>query len=199
VALHEGPGVIGDQALQRLAEGNKRYVAGRATHPNRAAKRRAEVAKGQQPIAAILGCADSRVPPEVVFDQGLGDLFVVRVAGNFADEAGLGSLEYAVAVLKVPLIVVLGHGKCGAVEAAIKGGESPGHIRSLVKALKPAVDTVKGQPGDLLDNAVRANVVTVVGRLRGMKPILVDFVEKGKLKVAGGRYDLESGVVDLIV
>ncbi len=197
-APQAGPGITGDQALQKLLEGNKRFVAAKASRPNQTAKRRADLTKGQQPFATILGCSDSRVPPEIVFDQGLGDLFVIRAAGNIADDAGLGSMEYAAAVLGAPLLLVLGHEKCGAVEAALKGDAVPGHIAGLVKAIRPAAERAKGQPGDALDNAVRANVAAVVAQLKGSKPILADLVEKGKLKIAGGRYDLDTGVVEVI-
>jgi carbonic anhydrase len=136
--------LTGDQALQELMNGNKRYVAAELAHPNQTAARRAEVAKGQDPFAIIVGCSDSRVPPEIIFDQGLGDLFVTRVAGNIVDDVVLGSIEYAAEHLGVPLIVVLGHKRCGAVEAAAKGGDAPVHIRSLVEAIKPAIKKAKG-------------------------------------------------------
>jgi carbonic anhydrase len=194
----KGAGISSDQALQKLLDGNKRYVAGKATRPNQTVTRRNAVAKGQQPFASILSCSDSRVPPEIVFDQGVGALFVVRVAGNSAADAGLGSLEYAVAVLRTPLLMVLGHERCGAVEAALKGGEVPGQIRVVVDAIKPAVEAVKGQSGDLLDGAVRANAALVVDNLKNTKPILADAVEKKMLKVVGGRYDLDTGIVEMV-
>jgi len=188
----------GEQALQSLVAGNMRYVGTKLAHPNQSAERRLEVAKGQRPFAAILGCSDSRVPPELIFDQGLGDLFVVRVAGNVVDDVVLGSLEYAVAHLGVSLIMVLGHERCGAVEAALKGGEAPGHVRSVVAAIAPAVEKVKGQPGDPLNNAVSANVEMVVAQLRSSQPVLSVIVGVGKLRVVGARYDLDSGWADLI-
>ncbi len=187
-----------DQALADLMAGNKRYVAARLTYPNQTVARRAEVAKGQHPFAVILGCADSRVPPEIIFDQGLGDLFVIRVAGNVVDDVVMDSIEYAAEHLGVQLIVVLGHTRCGAVDATVKGGEAAGHIRSLVEAIRPAVEKAKGQPGDLLTNAVKANVEMVVDRLKSSKPILAESVEAGRLKIVGARYDLESGVVEII-
>lgn len=186
-----------DEALKRLMDGNQRYVAGKPERPNQGGDRRAAVAKGQQPFAVILGCADSRVAPELLFDQGLGDLFVVRVAGHVLSDVALGSIEYAAEHLKTPLIVVLGHQKCGAVEAALKGGEAPGQIGSLVRAIKPAVDKVKGQPGDPLDNAVKANVELVVAQLAAAKPIIAELAEHGKLKIVGARYKLDTGVVEL--
>ena len=193
-----GAGISADEALARLLDGNKRYTGGKPAHPHQTAARRTEIAKGQAPFAAILGCSDSRAAVEVIFDQGLGDLFVVRVAGNIADEAGLGSLEYGVGVLRVPLVMVLGHSRCGAVEAAVKGTEVPGHIAALVRAITPAVDSVKGKPGDALDNAVRANAAMTVERLKGTKPVLAEAVEKGALKIVGGRYDLDTGAVEII-
>ena len=145
-----------------------------------------------------MSCSDSRVPPEIIFDQGLGDLFVIRLAGNILDDAALGSLEYAVEHLGVKYIMVLGHERCGAVDAAVKGGEIPGHIGSLVKAIQPAVEKVKNLPGDLLDNAVRANVTMVVQQLKSSGPILEELVKKGDLAIAGARYDLDDGEVKIL-
>ncbi|MBI5016271.1 MAG: carbonic anhydrase [Deltaproteobacteria bacterium] len=191
-------GVVPEEALKRLAEGNQRYVAAKASHPDQTPERRTQVAGGQSPFAIVLGCADSRVPPEVLFDQGLGDLFTVRVAGNVLDDAGLGSLEYAADHLGVHLLVVLGHERCGAVDAAVKGGEAEGRVKYLVKALKPAVSAAKGLPGDVLDNAVRANVALVVKQLKTSKPVLAELVEDGKLAVVGARYDLDTGIVEIL-
>jgi carbonic anhydrase len=191
-------GVAPQEALKRLREGNERYVAARLAHPNQTAECRTRVAGGQSPFAVVLGCADSRVPPEVLFDQGLGDLFVVRVAGNVLDDAGLGSLEYAADHLGVHLLVVLGHERCGAVDAALKGGEAEGHVKYLVRALKPAVAAAKGKQGDALDNVVRANVALAVKQLRASKPVLAELVEHGRLKVVGARYDLDTGSVEVI-
>lgn len=187
-----------DEALQKLMDGNKRYVGGKPTRPNQTAKRRGELTRGQAPFAALLSCADSRVPPEVIFDQGLGDLFVVRVAGNVADDPGIGSLEYSVAVLGSPLVVVLGHSACGAVDATLKGGEAPGRIGSIAKLIVPAVEKTKGQPGNALANAIHANVTLTVDRLKTTGPILSDALEKKKLKIVGAHYDLASGKVALL-
>jgi carbonic anhydrase len=181
--------------LDELKAGNARFVAGQATHGNQDADRRSQVAAGQEPFAIIVGCSDSRVPPEIVFDQGLGDLFVVRVAGNVVDDHALGSIEYAVEHLHVPLIVVLGHDKCGAVQAAVSGGEAEGHVQSLVDAIAPAVAEAKTEPGDLLDNAINANVRHVVYEIRHSEPILEHEVEAGKVQVVGARYRLDSGEV----
>jgi carbonic anhydrase len=198
MAATEASPISGDAAQQKLIDGNKRYVDLKLSHPNQTAQRRAEVAKGQHPFAAILSCSDSRVPPEILFDQGLGDLFVIRVAGNIVDDAVLASLEYAVDHLGVKYIMVLGHERCGAVEAALKGGETHGHINSLVKPIQPAVDKAKKQPGDPLANAVRANVTMVVQQLKSSAPILEGLVKKGDLTVVGALYDLDNGVVSIL-
>jgi carbonic anhydrase len=192
--------------LRALVEGNKRFVSGQVAAPRRRALDFAAMARGQSPEAVILGCADSRVPPEIVFDQGVGDLFVVRVAGNVVSTMGVvvkGSIEYAVAELDAPLIMVLGHSGCGAVKAALAHIESsdrvPGAIRGLVDLLRPVVARVKNQPGDPLENAIRANVVSGVERLRGLAPILAPAVEQGRLQVVGAVYDLRSGAVIQVV
>ncbi len=182
-------------ALQQLIDGNNRYVEAQFRHPHQLAERRMEVAKGQHPFAIILTCADSRVPPEIVFDQGLGDLFVLRVAGNVIDDAVIGSIEYAAEHLGTPLLVVMGHERCGAVDAAVKGGEVPGHIGALVKAISPAVVKARGKAGDLLDNSVRANVEMVTAKLKSSQPILAHLVEDSKLEVIGAYYDLDDGHV----
>ena len=172
-----------DQALERLLAGNQRYVAARQKYPDQTAARRAELSGGQHPFAIVLGCADSRVPPEVIFDQGLGDLFVVRVAGNVVDDVVLGSIEYAAAHLHTSLVVVLGHSKCGAVGATIAGGELEGHLPDLAAAIQPAVDQARSLPGDLLDNAVVANATMVAEQLRSAEPVLSELVCAGKLRV----------------
>lgn len=163
--LPEATKISAEQALKRLIEGNQRYMSRKWNRPNQDEQRLLETAKGQHPFAIVLSCADSRVPPELVFDQGLGDLFVVRIAGNIINDAVLGSIEYAAEHLGVPLVMVLGHERCGAVAAAVEGGNAPAHINSLVKAIQPAVERVKGKAGDLLDNAVRANVELVVEQM----------------------------------
>jgi carbonic anhydrase len=191
-----------DQYLTRLLEGNKRYLAAEFVHPYALSERRAEVAKGQHPYVAILGCADSRVPPEIVFDQNLGDLFVIRVAGNIANPHVLGSLEYAVEHLGSVLIVVLGHERCGAVRASLSGGHAAGHVGSLVTAIKPAVDlAAKTRPAGedaYLDLAVRTNVKWVAKGLTEASPILAAYVKAGRLKIQGARYDLDTGEVSLV-
>lgn len=190
-----------DAALDRLKQGNRRYAEGKTRRIDFAAERPI-LAGGQNPFAAILGCADSRVGPEYAFDVGRGDIFVCRVAGNFADVNSIASFEYAVAVLGAPLILVLGHSKCGAVDAAVKavkdGTAFPGHISSLVEAIRPAVKAAQSQPGDLLENAINENVLLNVATLRSTSPILSEAVQQGKLKIVGGVYSLETGSVTLI-
>ena len=184
--------------LERLMAGNARYVAGKAIHPDAGLGRRAELAKSQAPFAIILGCSDSRVGPELVFDQGLGDLFVARVAGNVVDPIVLGSIEYAAEHLHSTLIVVLGHERCGAVTAALGGGEAPGNIKALVEAIAPAVAASAEQPGDKLDNAIAENVRMQVANMRAKSAILDHLIADGKLKVVGARYDLDTGQVELV-
>lgn len=190
--------ITAEKALEMLTEGNQRYVEKKLSHPHQTGERILEVAKVQHPFAAILGCADSRVVPEIIFDQGIGDLFVQRVAGNIVDDAIAGSIEYAVEELGVPLLIVLGHERCGAVTAAIKGGQVPGHISTLIDAIKPVVEKTKSQPGDMVDNAVRANVKFVVEKLSSYDDVVSELVKSGKLKIVGGRYDLDTGKVDII-
>jgi carbonic anhydrase len=185
------------EALQRLLDGNQRYVAGRLTHPNQTTERRATVAGGQHPFAAILGCSDSRVPPEIVFDQGLGDLFVVRLAGNVADPVALDSLDYAVTHLGARLILVLGHERCGAVTAAVEGYGKPGDVGPMLAALRPAVAASKDLPGNPVVNAIRANVELTVGNLSASKPLSA-MVASGELKIIGGIYHLATGKIEML-
>ena len=190
-----------DAALKRLKEGNERYVAGVAKRHDFRHEREALVG-GQNPYAAILSCADSRIAPEYAFDSGRGDLFVCRIAGNFATDETVASLEYAVAVLNAPLILVLGHDACGAVDATIKSLKDdkplPGHMQTLVTGLAPAVKAVARRSGNLLENAIRQNVIDNVAKLKGATPILNAAVDGGKLKVVGGIYRLKDGKVDMV-
>jgi carbonic anhydrase len=188
--------------LARLVEGNRRFVRGELAHPGRRPEDFAPLAEGQAPPAIVVGCADSRVSPELVFDQGVGDLFVVRVAGNAISGAGpfiKGSVEFAVAELGARLIVVLGHEACGAIKAAVAHIDAndtlPGSIRDLVEVIRPAAAAVRGKPGDKLDNAIKANVDLGVERLKGLDPILSELVKKGELKVVGAIYELRTGAV----
>ena len=190
-----------DAALERLQKGNTRYVEGVSLRHDFKHEREA-LAGGQNPYAAILGCADSRIAPEYAFDSGRGDLFVCRVAGNFANEETIASLEYAVAVLGAPLILVLGHDSCGAVDAAIKSLKDnttlPGRMPSLVTGVAAAVKAVSSQGGDTLGKAIRQNVIDNVAKLSGATPILSAAVEARKLRVVGGIYRLRDGRVDMV-
>lgn len=190
-----------EQAIQRLIEGNQRYAANTSNATNESVIRRTEVAQGQQPFATIFSCVDSRVPPELVFDRGLGDLFVIRTAGHVLDSAVLGSLEFGVAELHIPLLMVVGHEKCGAVKATIEAIETnakaEADIQWLVDGIRPAVEQSHGQAGDLLDNAVKANIALTVRKLKG-SPILAEAIEQGKLTIVGAQYDLDSGLVVMV-
>jgi carbonic anhydrase len=190
-----------DAALKRLLKGNERYVEGVMQRHDFKREREALVG-GQNPYAAILSCADSRIAPEYAFDSSRGDLFVCRVAGNFAAAETVASMEYAVAVLHTPLILVLGHESCGAVDAAIKSIKDdkplPGHMPSLVQAIAPAVKAVSPQGGDVLNNAIRQNVIDNVAKLKSATPILSAAVNDKKIQVNGGIYRLSSGKVELV-
>lgn len=187
-----------DDALEKLKAGNVRYVAGES-HSGPQSARLVELASGQNPFAIILGCSDSRVPIETVFDQMPGNVFAVRVAGNFLNGANFGSIEYGVAVLKARLIVVLGHSKCGAVTAAVSyvkaGTTQPGHIATLVEAIAPAAKATQGVPGDWVANAVIENVRRNVREMTAGSKIIADAVSRGDAEVAGGIYDLHTGRV----
>jgi carbonic anhydrase len=196
-ASNYAPAASGAEALTRLLDGNQRYSQGDPKHPNQSTERRSELSAGQHPIATVLGCSDSRVPPELVFDQGLGDLFVVRLAGNVADHVAIESLDYSVGHLGVRLILVLGHDKCGAVTAAVAGHEEPGEVGPMLRELRPAVAAAKKMPGNVLDNAIRANVRLTVNKLRKSKPLRA-MVDKGELKIAGGIYHLDTGKVEML-
>ena len=193
------PSVAPAEAISKLKEGNGRYTSGSLQHPGQTTERRTELAKTQHPFAAIVSCSDSRVPPEIVFDQGLGDLFVVRVAGNVINDEGLGSIEYTVDHLGTRLILVLGHQRCGAVDAARETiaakGKAPGHIQSLVTAIKPAVEATAK---DDLETTVKANVKNVVKALRSSTPILKAKVDSGEIQVIGGYYSLDTGAVTFL-
>ncbi|MEX0875767.1 MAG: carbonic anhydrase [Actinomycetota bacterium] len=192
----------GDEALRALLDGNRRYVGKETVHPDRSEERRAALTGGQEPFATILGCSDSRVPAEIVFDQGLGDLFVVRTAGHVVDEAVLGTLEFGVSELGVPLIFVLGHERCGAVEVTNRAIDDPadaeGSTRSLIEAIMPALVRASNRPGDLLNNAVRANIEMTIERLEA-SPVIASALSQGKIKIAGGLYDLDTGLVEVTV
>jgi carbonic anhydrase len=185
------------RALEALLEGNARFAAGRPEHPRSDAARRAETSRGQRPAAVVVSCSDSRVSPEIIFDQGIGDLFVVRTAGNLVDELGLASIEYAVEHLGVSLVVVLGHSRCGAVGAAVEGTPLPGHLDWLVAALRPAVERARDAE-DVVEAAARENVRAVVASLRSAEPILKPLAAAGELDVVGAFYDVARGIVEIV-
>jgi carbonic anhydrase len=194
-----------DAVLAKLLEGNKRFMNGQTSLLTRRRPQDfAALAEGQAPTSVIVACADSRVAPELIFDQGVGDLFVVRVAGNVVTGAGpvvKGSIEFAVAELGCRLIMVIGHGQCGAVKAAIAHVDAndtlPGSIGGIVDAIRPAVPAAAGQSGDKLDNVIRANVRNSVEKIKGLDPILSKVARSGELKVVGAVYDLKTGQVDV--
>jgi carbonic anhydrase len=190
---HPVPSVPPDAALTKLKEGNARFVKNKISEGKPTAAKRAETTQAQHPFAIILGCADSRVSPEIVFDQNIGDLFVDRCAGNLVDDHALGSIEYAVEHLGVRLIVVLGHRRCGAVIAALAGDSAPGHVQSLVRDIQPAVKAVKGKEGDATDLAVAENARLMAARVRNEG----DFGDLAKeVKVIAAVYDLDTGKVE---
>lgn len=195
----EVPKVSATEARKLLVEGNGRFVAGVTQHPRQSPGRRAELSASQHPVAVVLGCADSRTGPEILFDQGLGDLFVVREAGNVVDDHTLGSIEYAVEHLHTPLIVVLGHERCGAIAAArdtvAAHAHAEGHIESLVAAIRPAVAATAGQDAEA---TCKANVRNVVKALRSSEPILRHTTEAGGVDVVGAYYDLDTGIVTFL-
>jgi carbonic anhydrase len=196
------PALSADDAWQRLLEGNARFVKGQTTGPRRSPDEFRLLASGQYPSAVILSCSDSRVAPEILFDVGVGDVFIVRVAGNVVSGAGVtvaGSIEYAIAELQVPLIVVLGHSGCGAVKAAKEDIDNkhsePGAIDGLVHLIRPAVVQSRNMPGDPMENAIKANVLIGVERLKTLKPVIAPRVAGGQVKVQGAVYDLATGAV----
>jgi carbonic anhydrase len=185
--------------LERLIEGNNRYVSSTTVcHEDWTAKRTALI-ENQKPYAVIVTCSDSRVPPEIVFDQTLGDLFIVRVAGNVVDDFAIGSIEYGVNVLGADLVLVLGHSNCGAVDAALKGMKFDNHIQEIINEMQPAIAATKGQTENLLEKTIKANVKVVVDELRTSKPLLTKLAKEGKLTVIGGYYDLATGKVEFLV
>jgi carbonic anhydrase len=190
--------VSANEAIKRLLDGNQRFITQKRQYPDQSLQRLRLVAKAQYPFAAILGCADSRVPTEIVFDQGLGDLFVVRVAGNVASDMAIGSLEYSTVVLGSQLIVVLGHKRCGAVAEAIKNEPLPGRIGFVVESIKPALTNVKLKTGNYSDDAVIANIQYQAEKLAKSSIILAKLLCEGKLKIVGACYDIDTGKVNII-
>ncbi|WP_341531035.1 carbonic anhydrase [Nostoc sp. UHCC 0302] len=187
-----------NEALRRLLDGNQRFIHQKRKYPDQSLERLRLVAKAQYPFASILGCADSRVPAEIVFDQGLGDLFVVRVAGNLVSDTVIGSLEYSTAVLGSQLIVVLGHKRCGAVAEAIKNEPPPGRISLIVEGIKPSIERVKLTTGDITQDVVIANIQYQAEKLQESSIILAKSLSAGKLKIIGACYDIDTGKVNII-
>lgn len=188
-----------DEALTKLKQGNDRFVQGKSIRPHQDLNRIREVAAGQAPFATIVGCSDSRVPNEIIFDQGVGDLFIVRTAGQVSTYASWGSIEFAEELLGTKLIVVLGHTQCGAVSAAVKLPEVPGHIVTLINAIKPAVEKAREQhPADLLDAAIRENIRLQVEQLKSLEPTLAKRVREGSVKIIGALYHLDTGKVEFL-
>src|SRR5579885_168926 len=187
--------VEASEALKRLLEGNQRFFDGKSEHPNQSLARREQVASGQHPFACILSCSDSRIPPELVFDQGVGDLFVVRVAGNVPDPSGMESLRYGVDHLGARLIVVLGHRNCGAVKAAVSGQTAEFPV--IDQAILPAVEKAKRMPGDLMENVTVENIRLGVQRLKRWGPLAAR-VKRGEIQIVGAIYDLHTGHVTVL-
>lgn len=185
-------------ALERLMDGNKRYETAKQTYPHQTASRRQALREGQKPFALVLSCADSRVPPELIFDQGLGDLFVIRVAGHAVDDTVLASVEFAILLLDVSLVMVLGHSQCGAVEAACGGGELPGNMSKLVAAIQPAVAAAKKLPGSLAENAVKINAKMTAEKLLARSSLLRQSASDDRVKIVVALYTLDTGVVELL-
>jgi carbonic anhydrase len=187
------PSVAPDEALSRLKAGNERFAKSTVSAGKPVAARRADTAKDQHPFAIIVGCADSRTAPEIIFDQTIGDLFVIRTAGNLVDDHALGSIEYAVDHLGTRLIVVLGHARCGAVTAALNGASAPGHINSLVRDIQPAVTAAKGKEGDALANAIHENDAEVAAKIRKQAQL---GELASQVRIVEGYYDLDTGKVE---
>lgn len=183
------------EGYKLLIDGNERYVSGKLLHPNRDEERRTQTATVQKPFGTILGCSDSRVPPEILFDQGVGDLFIVRVAGNVIDPVVLASIEYSVVHLGAKIVLVLGHENCGAVTAVLEGKTKD--IEPIANLIAPAIAEAKTQSGSLLENAIKDNVENVVWQLQAV-PVLADLIKQKKFAVVGGYYDLTSGKVKVL-
>ena len=192
-ADHPAPSVDADAALAKLKEGNARFSSSKVSQGKPTAAKRAETAQAQHPFAIVLGCADSRTAPEIVFDQNIGDLFVVRTAGNLVDEHALGSIEYAVDHLGARLIVVLGHTRCGAVTAALASDTAPGHVQSLVRGIQPAVKAAKGKDGNVADLTVAENARLMAAKIRN-EASLGEFAKE--VRIISGVYDLDTGKVE---
>lgn len=197
IAQHDNS-ITSDEALIKLLEGNKRFVEFKQNHPHQNETRLKEVSSSQNPFAIIVGCSDSRVPPEIIFDQGIGDLFIIRNAGNVVDNFAIASIEYAVEHLDVKLIVVLGHERCGAVDATIMGGHLPGQLNRLTDEIKPAINSAKRLTGDLLTNVIYANTKRIEDQISSSEDIIKEFIQHKGLKVVSAYYDLDTGKVEVM-
>jgi carbonic anhydrase len=195
-------GSAGDEALQKLMDGNKRYVSNNLAKKDLGDNKRKELLKGQKPFAIVITCSDSRVPPELLFDQGLGDIFVIRVAGNVVDPIALGSIEYGAEHLHSPLLVILGHEKCGAVGATLDAkGKPEGNIGAIVKKIQPAAAAAKkkgGSKDEMTETAIHENVINVYKDIMKNSSIIKHLADAGKLKIVGGEYMLSTGKVEMI-
>lgn len=187
-----------DEALKILLEGNQRFLKGTLEHPNHCEESRQSVAGGQEPIATVLTCADSRVPPVDIFDQGIGDLFVVRVAGNIIGDHSLGSIEYAIQHLHTPLVIVMGHACCGAIGAVASEVKLDGHMASFTAPIQTAIKKVKDMEGDLVNNAAKEVAVMIAKQIAESEPIIADIAKEGKVKIIPAYYDLSTGEVSLL-
>ncbi len=199
--MHQSANISAAEARKRLEDGNQRYISGKVAQHDLGEDRRTELStNGQHPFAVIVGCSDSRIPPEVIFDQALGDIFVVRVAGNIMDEVALGSVEYGVEHLQTPLLVVLGHEQCGAVKATVDGGEAPGSIGAIVRKIQPSVDKARnsGATGnDLYEKATDENIQATIAEIKE-SPVVKELIHEGKLTVVAAKYHLLSGKVSFM-
>lgn len=190
--------MTGEEIWQNLLEGNARFVNNKMTHPNMEPGYRVSISEVQRPKAVILSCADSRIPPEIIFDQGLGDLFTIRLAGNVASDEAIGSIEFGAKYLGIPLVVVLGHKNCVAVLNACKGYNENDHVRHITKILEPAVERAKKMEGNLYDNAVDENIKIVIEKLKQTGPVLKPLHDEGKLAIIGAHYDMKTGIVETV-
>lgn len=195
--------MVGEKEIERLLEGNGRFAAGKGRKAEISGNRRKALVTGQQPFATIICCSDSRVPPEHIFDMGLGDIFIVRLAGNILDSFSIGSVEYGTEHLHTPLLVVMGHEKCGAVSATASGGHAEGNIAQIVAMIKPAVERAKkANPSlsgsELVEAAVLENIKGSIGLIRNNSEIVKKLEKEGKLKIIGAKYSLESGKVEVV-
>jgi carbonic anhydrase len=194
-------GSAGDESLQKLMDGNKRYVESKPMNKDLGDTKRKEILKGQHPFATVVTCSDSRVPPEHIFDQGLSDIFVIRVAGNVVDSIALGSIEYGTEHVHTPLLMLLGHSDCGAVKATLGAkGEPEGNIGAIVKKIQPAVEKAKKKGGsneEVLETAIKENVMNVYRDVM-KSPVIKELVHEGKLKIVAAEYNLATGKVELL-